>query len=94
MYKYYIIWYNNTIIKQQLTEVKIMSIETKNMQLRTLDRWEFKIDKNGIYNTEIDNFKLAWSMEGQCGAYTIDGELGLIKDWDHLDDLMSQTVIY
>lgn len=72
----------------------MVSIETKNMQLKALNRWEFKIDKNGIYNTEIDNFKLAWSMEGQCGAYTIDGELGLIKDWDHLDDLMSQTVIY
>lgn len=94
MYKSGIIWYNVFITIKQFTEVKVMSIETKNMQLRALDRWEFKIDKNGIYITEIDNLKVAWSMEGQCGAYTIDGELGLIKDWDRLDDLMSQTEIY
>lgn len=71
-----------------------MSTETKNMQLRALNRWEFKVDENGIYVTEIDNLKVAWSMEGQCGACVIDGELGLIKNWDHLDDLMSQTEIY
>lgn len=69
-------------------------IERNNMQLKALNRWEFEIDSNGIYITEIDNLKVAWSMKGQCGAYVIDKELGLIKDWDHLDEIMQQTAIY
>ena len=66
----------------------------KNMQLRALNRWEFEENQDGIYITQIDNMKIGWSMEGQCGAYTIDGELGFIKDWDHLDEIMQQTAIY
>lgn len=64
------------------------------MQLRALNRWEFEENQDGIYITQIDNMKIGWSIKGQCGAYTIDSELGLIKDWEHLDEIMQQTAIY
>ena len=68
--------------------------EFKAMQLRALNRWEFEVNDDGIYIMEVNNLKVAWSMEGQCGAYTIDGELALLKDWEELDNLMEQMEFY
>lgn len=64
-------------------------------QKRTLKRWEFEFrpDKNDYY-MELDNLAVCWNVENQVGAYTIDGELTLLLNWDMLDDLMSMTEIY
>ena len=64
-------------------------------QLRALRRWEFEYEPSKrSYYAEIDDLKICWSIENQTGAYYFNGELCLIKDWENLDDIMSNTEIY
>lgn len=67
-------------------------------QARALERWEFERGFNEhdgyTFTTQIDDLTIFWSMNNQVGYYTIDGETTMIYDWEELDNLMQQTVIY
>ena len=66
-----------------------------NGQLRCLKRWEFDFRQDtNDYVLEIENVIICWSVKNQMGAYVIDGMLSLIFNWEMLDDLMSEFVIY
>ena len=71
-----------------------MRTETEKMQLRALYRWEFEITESGDWHFQFANLEIMWNVKHQQGAYIIDGQLSLLYDWDHLDDLMSQTAMY
>lgn len=67
----------------------------RNMQLRALRKWEFEyMEESGLWHLQIDDLGICWNMETQSGAYVLDNELGLINNWEMLDDIMQNTPIY
>ena len=63
-------------------------------QVRALKRWEFDKRSESEWYTAIDNLEIVWDTKKQFGAYIIDGEISLIHNWDMLDEVMQQTVMY
>lgn len=64
-------------------------------QVKALNRWEFNPGlRNYEWTTTIDGLNIVWDVKLQMGAYVIDDMLTLIHNWDELDSLMEQTVIY
>ena len=64
-------------------------------QVRALKRWEFNYDGHfDVYRGEVDGVNITWSVTNQFGAYEFDGMVSLIYNWDELDEIMQQTVMY
>ena len=68
--------------------------EFKAMQLRALKRWEFEEVGKNEYATRTEGVLIQWNVQQQFGAYTFEGDLTLIHNWDELDSLMEQMEIY
>lgn len=63
-------------------------------RVEALFKWQFKArDKFCIeWEAKVDGVYVIWNRKTDTGAYTIDGDLQLIHDWNGLESLMEQIV--